>query len=325
MSEQYTILSTMHKLDPSVPIRYREFGNLYDFMSYSAGVELCDILIPSILDPEERQIARELLNEDDADDSDLPVLAEILKTVEGGDKWCNKNIKVINDNSLSFNIWLDNVSVKYTDFIIELTSNPNVMKHIRGGKTWTYDSATKFIDWCVLEIKQNKNIRTNYYYLIKKYCIGDIDPIGIVGIRQVNKQDNKNKNPKYRNQKKSQPGESMINYNLDVFISPEFQNYGSGTCAIRKCLEQYWTIYPDRQVTINIPTDLNNMIKIATNLGAVMEKTFTTGRAKFLKYIITAKTIIYPEDYLYLPPKERREVITRRKHNRGARAHNSGS
>jgi hypothetical protein len=183
------------------------------------------------------------------------------------------------------------------------------MKHIRGGKTWTYENVNKFIEWCVLEVEQNKNIRTNYYYLIREYYCGQINPIGIVGIRQVNKQDNKNKNPKYR--QKTQET-ALINYNLDIFISPEYQGYGSGECAIRKCLEEYWIIYPDRQITINIPIDLMNMIHIATKLGAVMEKTFTTGRAKFCKYIITSKTIIYPDDHLYLPPTERRVIISRR-------------
>ena len=43
------------------------------------------------------------------------------------------------------------------------------------------------------------------------------------------------------------------------------------------------------------------MIKIATNLGATMEKTFKTGRSTFLKYVISKKTIIWVDnDYLYL-------------------------
>lgn len=310
MYTEYTVLPTINQIDPSLELHKREHGNLYDFMSYAASIELVN-LIQSIQDSDYRQEARELLNEECVNDTDLPYLIEILSMVDGGSEWCAKNIKTIVDNSLSFNIRLDNISDKYTDFIIDLTSNPSVMKHIRGGKTWTYDSATKFIEWCVLEVKQNKNIRTNYYYLIKEYYSGEIIPIGIVGIRQVNKQDNKNKNPKYKNNQKNHEI-SSINYNLDIFISPEYQGYGSGSCAIRKCLELYWTIYPDRQVTINIPTDLGNMNHIATKLGAVMEKTFTTGRAKFCKYVISTKTIIYPDDHLYLPPTERRVIISRR-------------
>ena len=308
MSTEYTIVPTINQIDPSLKLHKRECGDLYDFISYAAGIELVN-LIQSIQDSDVRQEARELLNEECVNETDLPYLIEILNTVDGGSKWCKANIKTIIDNSLSFNIRLDNISMKYMDFIIDLTSNQSVMKHIRGGKTWTYENVNKFIEWCVLEVEQNKNIRTNYYYLIREYYCGQINPIGIVGIRQVNKQDNKNKNPKYR--QKTQET-ALINYNLDIFISPEYQGYGSGECAIRKCLEEYWIIYPDRQITINIPIDLMNMIHIATKLGAVMEKTFTTGRAKFCKYVITSKTIIYPDDHLYLPPTERRVIISRR-------------
>ena len=179
MSNEYTVVPTMNQIDPSLELHKRENGSLYDFMSYAASIELVN-LIQSIQDPSYRQEAYELFNEEDVNDTDLPKLIEILNMADGGSEWCAKNIKTIVDNSLSFNIRLDNISDKYMDFIIDLTSNPSVMKHIRGGKTWTYDSATKFIEWCVLEVKQNKNIRTNYYYLIKEYFSCEIKPIGIV-------------------------------------------------------------------------------------------------------------------------------------------------
>jgi RimJ/RimL family protein N-acetyltransferase len=191
------------------------------------------------------------------------------------------------------------------------------MRGVKGGDIWGYEKTKKFIEWCALELTQSDDIRTNYYYLIREYICGEINPIGIIGIRQVNKQNrpnNRNQKTQLTNQKTQyQKNQVSINYNLDVFISPEYQNYGSGTCAIKKCLELYWTIHPTRQITINIPSDLANMIKIATNIGATMEKSFKTGRSTFLKYVVSAKTMKYTEnDHLYLPPNERRIIISRR-------------
>ena len=316
-TSEYTCVSTPTQIDPTFNPGLRYNGNLYDFMSHTAGIELCDMLIPSIPDQNDqyekgyRQIARELINEEIVDDTDLPELESILETVEGGNEWCKKNIKIIITNSINFSIQLDNIDKRYCDFIIQLTSNSTVMKGVKGGDIWGYEKPNKFIEWCIIETTQPKTIRTNYYYLIRQYGYGTIDPIGIVGIRQVNKQNNRLKNQ--RNNKNQNNSQTSINYNLDVFISPEYHNYGYGSCAIRKCLELYWMINPDRQVTINIPVGLNNMIKIATNLGATMEKTFKTGRSTFLKYVISKKTIIWVDnDYLYLPPAERRVIISRR-------------
>lgn len=294
-------------LDPKYSSHVRETGNLYDFMSISAGIQLYENLIPSILDEDDRQLARELLNEEDVNDSDIPTLVSILETVDGGIDWCNKHVKTLIDNSKNFNVHLDTISGVNMNFIARLTSNLVVMKGVKGGDIWGYEKTKKFIEWCEIELTQSNKVRTNYYYLIREYYNGKIDPIGVIGIRQVNK----HPRPNNRNQKNND--NISINYNLDIFISPEYQNYGSGTCAIRKCLELYWTIHPTRQITINIPSDLNIMIKVATNIGAILEKSFKTGRSTFLKYVVSSKTIIYPEnDHLYLPPKERRVIISRR-------------
>ena len=314
---EYNIIPVLNQIDPTMTLIKRRTNTLYDFMSMSTAIELDDIIIPSISDEDCRQAIRDLLNEEDINDTDIPRLVNLIEDyATNGKEWCDQNIGILIDNSISFNVRLSDISEKYRDFVTYLTTNPNVMKHIRGGKTWTSENINKFIEWCVLETKQDKKIRTNYFYVINEYLPGDLVQIGIVGIRQVNKQENKNKNPKYRNNSRPISQESMINYNLDIFISPEHHNHGSGTCAIRKCLEQYWAIYPNRTITINIPTDLTNMIHIVTKIGAVMEKTFTTGRAKFFKYIITPGTIIYPDDYLYLPSNERRAVIINRKSQR---------
>lgn len=306
----YESISTISQLDPKLKSHLREYGNLYDFITITAAIQLYEIIIPSILDEDERQLVRELMNEEDVHDSDLPTLISILETVEGGHDWCETNIKTLMYNTLNFNIHLDTISKINYDFISQLTLDPTVMKGVKGGDIWGYEKTKKFIEWCEIESTQSNKVRTNYYYLIREYYIGKINPIGIIGIRQVNKQ-------KY-NKTSQRTGKSdnsaSINYNLDIFISPEYQNYGSGTCVIRKCLELYWTIHPDRQITINIPSDLNIMIKVATKIGATMEKSFKTGRSTFLKYVVSPKTMIYPDnDYLYLPPKERRVIISRRK------------
>jgi len=311
----YTSASTISQLDPKLYSPLREHGNLYDFMTITAGIQLCENLIPSILDDDERQLARELINEEDVHDSDIPTLVSILETIDGGHEWCEKNIKTLMYNTLNFNIHLDTISTIHYDFISQLTSDPIVMKGVKGGDIWGCEKTKKFIEWCDIELTQSDKVRTNYYYLIREYYIGKINPIGIIGIRQVNKHSNKQKYNK-TSQRHNIPlseNTTSINYNLDIFISPEYQNYGSGTCAIRKCLELYWTIHPNRQITINIPSDLNIMIKVATKIGATMEKSFKTGRSTFLKYVISSKTMIYPDnDYIYLPPNERRVIISRR-------------
>ena len=109
MYTEYTVVPTMNQIDPSLELHKRENGNLYDFMSYAASIELVN-LIQSIQDSDYRQEARELLNEECVNDTDLPYLIEILSMVDGGSEWCAKNIKTIVDNSLSFNIRLDNIS-----------------------------------------------------------------------------------------------------------------------------------------------------------------------------------------------------------------------
>ena len=268
-------------------------NQITDYMDISHCEQIID-LTKSIPCGDNRQTVYEMLT-DSVDDIDLDELYDIMSTVDGGKEWFEIAVPKIIRAYYSHKIELVDIDNKYCSFIKTITSNENIMQRVSNGKVWSETQVNQFIKWCTAENNQSAQERNNYYYIITEYINDKAVPIGVVGVAR---------------KKKHKP--KGVNYNLIIFIDEQYHNWGAGTSAIASCLEKYWNIYPNRSITFNIPEDRPNMIKVATKLGAVFDKTFSTNLCKYEKYVANPSTFNFNPG-LHLDPMERRKLVKSRK------------
>lgn len=266
---------------------------IVEYMDISDHVQIQD-LAPVISCRDARQTVYEMLTES-IDDIDLNEFYDIICTVDGGKEWFETAIPKIIRAYYGYKIGLVNVDIGYRNFIKTVTSKADIMCRVINGKVWSETQVDQFIKWCSDENGQSPQKRNNYYYIINEYFDGDVVPIGIVGVIKKKKH-----NPK------------GVNFNLVIFIDTKYQDYGAGTAAIAACLEKYWSIYPSRPITFNIPEDRPDMVKVAIKLGATFDKEFSTNLCGYKKYIATPHTFKFNPE-LHLEPSKRRRLIKSRK------------
>jgi RimJ/RimL family protein N-acetyltransferase len=65
--------------------------------------------------------------------------------------------------------------------ILEITSNPEVMKYIGNSRIWDKDKVAKFIQYCIKDEKESNRIRSQYYY---KILNDNREFVGIIGFHK---------------------------------------------------------------------------------------------------------------------------------------------
>ena len=170
-----------------------------------------------------------------------------------------------------------NENITQNDYkdIAELTSNYNVMKYVGDGKIYSSKKVKNFIKYCEIEVNQNDNNRTNYYYKI----VDDDKFIGIIGFHLF--QNNKD-------------------YYLSVYTDPKYQGKGYFSKALSLLLKKVAIHKPQISFIISLVYDKNE------KMNAISENKFT-----FLKSItINGKKL---NEYKIDIPKYNKKISSKKK------------
>ena len=122
------------------------------------------------------------------------------------------------------NITLESINSNDFRSILEITSNPEIMKNIGDSKPWNPAKVKRFIDYCKKDSKISDSRRQNYYYKIVTRSFSRYETIGIIGFHLFNR--------------KEIP-ETIGQFYLTVYIKPEFQGKGVYSTALELLINKF--------------------------------------------------------------------------------------
>ena len=116
--------------------------------------------------------------------------------------------------------------INNSDFnnILEITSNPEVMKYIGNSRIWDNDKVNKFIQYCIDDEKiKDYQKRTQYYYKIINKNEKIIDFIGVIGFHKFYRKEL----PNFNNE-----------FFLTIYFNPKQQGKGYYSESVKLLLEK---------------------------------------------------------------------------------------
>ncbi len=145
-------------------------------------------------------------------------------------------------------IVLNKIDINDTNNILELTSNPDIMKYIGNSKIWDKEKVNRFIKYCLDEEKLSDYKRQQYYYKITGSEKND-EFIGIIGFHKF--------------PRKELP-ETLNEFYLTVYLDPRHQGKGYFSSSINLLLKKMSQYQPRKQKLYSLVRQSNqNMIQIS--------------------------------------------------------------
>jgi len=127
---------------------------------------------------------------------------------------------------LSYTITLETIESSDFNSLLELTSNPEVMKFIGNSKTWNSEKVKTFIKYCQEENKTPDNRRQNYYYKIVDNSNTNPTPntmLGVIGFHIF---------------KRKEMPDIGNEFFLTVYMNPKYQGKGIYSQAYNLLIEK---------------------------------------------------------------------------------------
>ena len=163
---------------------------------------------------------------------------------------------------------LNDIKQKDFDFIYELTSNKNIMKHIVDGKVWDEEKTQRFIRFSIEEQDLENRKRNQFYYII----LNDDDiAIGVIGFFQ----------------------EKDKNYYLRIFLNPSEQGKGYFSKSLALIINRLKTYK-------NVDRLYADVHQTNEKMNQILSKKYFFNKVKYYKQKATNQYIIYLRPYTYL-------------------------
>jgi RimJ/RimL family protein N-acetyltransferase len=166
---------------------------------------------------------------------------------------------------------LETINKKDFDNILEITSNPDVMKYIGNTQILNSEKVNKFITYCLNEDKLQDYQREQYYYKI----INQNDFVGIIGFHKFTRRElPTNKNDFY----------------LTVYLNPKHHGKGFFSKAIELLIQKINKHQPKKKQLFSLVRQENTKMIDISNKKFTLVKSLNLGKEKMNLYSIDINT-----------------------------------